>query len=189
MTTPNAEEFVQELLGSGISLSHAYDAAKAREYYLRNRELKGRKKGVAQTPAQRAAAAAAAQKAKRAKALAEHKAAEARVAELKARLAKLDKLLKELVKQAKARSGIDSKAKPTSKTPDKKAKPLTAAQKRDAAKRAKANREKDGDQSLSAEAKELEAKIKKVRERIAKMRAQIAAAKKKSKSKTARNGR
>lgn len=204
--SPDVEEFLYSLFNSDSAediLKHEYDPAKAREYYLRTRKLKGRHKGVEKPSSPRSSKPVLTAAQVRAKKAANNerlkKIAEARVNRLKARLAKLEKVLDELVKQAKARSGIDSKSKTTPKADPKNAKPLTVAQKREAAKRAKERRDKEGDPSLSAQAKELDAKIKKVRERISKMRAQIAASKKriqakaksdaKTKSKTASNGR
>lgn len=187
MTAPDVDSFVEVILsydGPLGELKHEYDPAKAKEYYLRTRELKGRKKGSVLPPSsKRVATVRPMVKSRKSNAAEIKKAAEARVAALKGRLDKLEKVLDELTKQAKARSGVNSGGKAPAKTNPKDSKPQTAAQKRDAAKKAKEYRDKndkDGDPSLAAEAKQLDAKIKKVRERIAKMKAQIANAKKKT---------
>jgi hypothetical protein len=184
----NTEEFLDFLLQEDIYLDefrHAYDPVKAREYYLRTRQLKGRKKGVVKTSS-RSSAAARAAKAKRLKA-----AAEARVFALKIRLQKLEDLLDKLTKEAKARSGVKTDSKSTSGSGSSSStdrKPLTAAQKREAAKKQAERREKERDQSLSSEAKTLEAKIERARERIENIRVRIAIAQR-STAKTTQNGR
>lgn len=186
------------------SLEHVYDPKKAHDYYLKNRDLKGRKRGAVpykaaptssphikpigkprpaakkvvprQTPAQ---AKAAAHKAHVAKV---KKEAEARVAHLQARLDQLKNMLAELTKQAKLRSGVHTETK---KSTDKKdVKPKTAQEKREAAKSAKEYREKqqkkEGDPSLSDQAKQIEKKIAEVKEKISDMKKQIAEARKKA---------
>jgi chromosome segregation ATPase len=213
VTVIDVDDFLGYILDDtpASELSHAYDPVKAREYYLKTRQLKGRLKGSPK-PVGRALTAAenvveakrsrvrriAAQKAKRAKL---KKLAEERVDKLQTRLDRLDEVLKELTKQAKARSGVKTKSTASTNSTSKSngsSKPKTASQKRDDAKRAKEQREKDGDPSLSDQAKELEAKIAKVRESITKMKEQIAEARKKAQTKkpdakkntkTASNGR
>jgi hypothetical protein len=191
MSPTDLDEFLQ---GLGVmdrpidTLLHEYDPAKAREYYLRTRELKGRavaagkaaskaSKSITVKPTVKAKTSSDSDRLK--------KIAEQRVAALKTRLDKLEKLISELVKQAKARTGADapssdasgSKSSTGAKSSSDR-KPLTAAQKREAAKKAKERREKDGDQSLSAQAKALDDKIEKAQDRIKKLKAQIAEARK-----------
>ncbi len=218
----SVDDFLGEILEDNptLDLQHAYDPVRAREYYLKTRKLKGRRKGTEKLPVGRVLSDAE-NKVERKRALARRIAAkkarnkklkeeaEARVLQLQARLDKLKDILAELTKQAKARSGIETKSTSKEKAENKKAnedrKPATAAEKKEAAKRAKeaADKKKDGDPSLSDQAKELDAKIAKVRESIAKMKEQIADAKKKAsakekagaksgakqKTKTASNGR
>ena len=125
------------------ALLHAekpYDAQKAREYYLRTRKLKGRKKGSGQpTPTGRnprgAQPKAAPHPVKPRKTKAQkQKEAEVQVAALKKRLARLKEALAELVKAAKLRSGVETKtdkakSKAQANSDAKSRKPLTARQK------------------------------------------------------------
>jgi chaperonin cofactor prefoldin len=157
-------------------LFHDYDAAKRREYYLKNRKLKGRKHGSPQI--------ATHPKKTRAQLSQEHqKRLEAQVGQLKARLEKLKAALELLVKQAKARSGVKdttskakaaerkAKATPTTaaqKKADSKPRHLTAAQKL-AEEKAQAKYRSKNEQ-LSVEVKSLTDKIKTIQERIAKMK-------------------
>lgn len=185
MRMPSQQDSAEAFVESLFELSHVYDPAKAREYYLRTRELKGRKKGsVEPTAAQRVAA-------QRAAALKRQKELAAKVFQLEARLTALKKVLSELVKQAKARSGVVTPTKKATPVPSKgNAKPLTSAQKHDAAKRSADYRKKNEPlQNASDKAKELENQIKAVTDKIVKMRKELAAAKKRTNSKTASNGR
>jgi hypothetical protein len=161
------------------TLQHAYDAAKRREYYLRTRKLKGRKKADPAIAAARRAAAKAAKVAK-------HKAMEAKVNALKARLEQLKKVLAEMVKAAQARSGGGSASKLSSAVssaakPEKKTAKQEAAAKKSAEKYAKKH-ENDPKASLSTQAKNLTAKIATIEKRIAKLRAKGLAGATKSKS-------
>lgn len=147
-------------------LLHEYDAAKRREYYLRNRNLKGRNKGSPKPAAPRKT---------RAQRQAERrKHQEAQIAALKGRLEKLRELLAIETEKAKARSGVKKSTEPTktSKHSNKEthAKKLTAMQKAEKARDEKKRREKNPDQSLDEQVKSLTEKIKTIRERIAKMR-------------------
>lgn len=164
-----------------------YDPQKAREYYLRTRELKGRKKGTAEPVGQkRIAKPKLTPQQKRA-------ATEAKVAKLKKRLEHLKKALAELVAAAKKRSGVETPtgkdAKGSSGSSDSK---MSVKQKREAAARSKAYYEKNKDkaQTPDEELKALTAKIKEIRAKIKKA---IADAKKnsrtKSQTKTAMEGR
>lgn len=158
------------------SLSHAYDAAKRREYYLRTRKLKGRQRGSQQTKHPRVKSKAEIAKERHAK-------LEDQMLTLKGRLERLQEALKILVEQAKKRSGV----KPTKQTSAKKtptsqqkadAKPqkLTTAQKKAKAEAEKKARRaqaiKDGTATngdLSAEVKSLNERIKTIQARIEKM--------------------
>ena len=145
-------------------LVHAYDAAKRREYYLRTRKLKGRTKTVKPKPPKKTRAQRQAERRRK---------LEADVAALKGRLAKLQAVLAELTKAAKARSGVKDKATPQKSTSTAKkttAQKLTPAQKTKAAKAAEEYRKKNPDKALSEDIKSLNAKIKTIQERIAKMR-------------------
>lgn len=195
------------------ALLHAdpnYDPAKAREYYLRTRQLKGRKKGIAsvtsnanladraingpragatKVPAKKGGPkklSAAGKRRLRAK-------AEARLDALQARLDQLNDLLAQLVKAAKERSGVDTEEKKTAADKAKDSKdakgtdPKSAAQKKkDAEAAAKKYAEENG--STAAKAKALEAKIAAVQDKIETARIKAAAelgVKTKSKTKKA----
>ncbi len=159
-------------LESESSLFHEYNAAKRREYYLRTRKLKGRKKGVFIDPTARRAAA-------KAKKLAAHKALQAKVDAMQARLDTLRKVLQTLVDQAQARSGGDAKSKAAveKKAADAASEPKTAKEKA-AAKKASEKYAKshpdEKSQPLSQQAKNLAEKIKTIEGRIAKLRAKNA---------------
>lgn len=157
------------------SILHAYDPVKRREYYLKNRQLKGRKHGFVKAATPRVKSKAEIAKERHAK-------LEAQVAALKGRLEKLQAALKLLVEQAKKRSGVkptdDTADKKTTadKKPDAKPKKLTPAQKKAKAEaEKKARREqaiKDGtatDSDLSEEVKYLNERIKTIQARIEKM--------------------
>lgn len=155
-------------------LEHSYDALKRREYYLKNRHLKGRKPGASSQPSTKRRAAAKPPAKTRAQRQAERRRhQEAQLALLKSRLEKLRIVLAEEVKKAQARSGgSSSKATSTQKSSqaNQPVKKLTAAEKAKAAKAAKAYRAKNKDLSLDEQVKSLTEKIKTIQERIAKMR-------------------
>lgn len=151
---------------------HEYDPLKRREYYLKNRQLKGHTPRAITTAAKPRHKAAVKPGLDRQQRQAQRRRElQAQVDALKARLKKLREALAELVKAAKARSGV--------KTPDKKdpgkpgtkkpAPKLTPGQKAEAAERAKESYEKNKDKILADEVKSLTAKIKAIQERIAKM--------------------
>lgn len=145
-------------------LVHEYDPAKRREYYLKTRQLKGRKRGTVQKPPTKTRAQRQAERRKK---------LEAEVAALKGRLEKLREALKTLTQQAKARSGVDPKSTTSKKSETKgKSSPTkkTAAQKAKDAKASKEYYEKNKDKLLEEEVQSLKAKIKTIQERIAKMR-------------------
>lgn len=197
MTSPDVLELIDRF--GKADLSHVYDPVKAREYYLRTRQLKGRQKGAKdpdptykqsklKPQSQRKPSARVSNKAKR-EAFKQETAE--RVARFKRRLERLEKVLDELVKQAKARSGVETETKKSSstktssssKSSSRDTKPKTAAQKREDAKKAAERRKKENPSGGKSEEKALEEKIHDVREKIKDMKAQIAAAKKKARSK------
>lgn len=160
------------------SLTHVYDAAKRREYYLKNRHLKGRKRGSGRTAKPRVKSRAEIAKER-------HAHLQEQVSALKGRLEKLQAALKILVEQAKKRSGVKpsktTTAKKTTASQQKSnAKPqkLTAAQKKAKAEAEKKVRREqaikngtatNGD--LSEEVKSLNERIKTIQARIEKMHA------------------
>lgn len=174
-----------------------YDPAAAREYYLRNRQLKGRQ-AAAQKPILKRGPAAAkplptkkvagkvvpikkvAKKAPPGKSAAQlRKEVDAKVASLKGRLEALQKELAALVKQAKARSGVKTPAKklPTNASASKPPSKSTSKEKAAAAKASQKYR--DGhktEKKPSEDVASLEAKIAAVKEKILEMKAQLAKA-------------
>lgn len=196
MITPE-EAVRQVLLIHGTTEADTYDPVKAREYYLRTRQLKGRGSGGGRTSTGRPSAkgeisarlarqAQAAQTQRRAKAASNRKAVEAKVAALQVRMGALQNLLKDLVAQkgeaqAKAteKAAKDSSGSKTSSgskaSTDRK--PLTAKQKSDAAKRSKEHYEENKQPAIKKlKGKELDDKITEVRSKITQMRGEIAAA-------------
>lgn len=158
------------------SLAHVYDPAKRREYYLKNRLLKGRKHGSGKVTKPRVKSRAEIAKER-------HAHLEAQVNQLKARFERLQAALKILVEQAKKRSGVESKttSKQTSTSTQQKApaKPqkLTASQKKAKAVADKKRRDQEAikngtatNSQLSNEVKSLNEKIKTIQARIEKMR-------------------
>lgn len=168
-----------------------YDPVKAREYYLRTRKLKGRKKGSSRpAPGQRVGARPPARrsggKANRSKTKSRRAELQAQKAALEKRLDRLREVLKQRVKAAKARSGASNPSKPkaaekkatkgtapeTAKdkadrnSSEKKAKPLTSGQKREKAKKAKKAYEKEHPTSLSEDVEILREQIKDIQAKI-----------------------
>lgn len=156
----------------------SYDPVKAREYYLRTRKLKGRKKAgvdeavsrIQSTP--RPAANKSRPKAKINNATKRRRQAEARVAALEQRLEHMKDLLSRLVTKAKARSGVpekktDAKKTDSKSTSSKSKEPskLTAAQKTAKAKASK----KAYDKEMASP----QAKVKQIREEMRQVQAKI----------------
>lgn len=177
-----------------------YNAAKAREYYLRNRKLKGRRPAGVEVSVGRigskseSPAEITRRKEKqnwRVKPTSKMSSKEikTRTAELKSRLEGLRKTLALLVKQAKARSGV------VEKTPEEKAKEKATATKKQSnltpqekAKAAKASKEaydKEQKKSGPNEMEDLKKKINEVCDKLTKVRAEIALAKQKTQKKNA----
>lgn len=159
MPSPEAEAFILE---HGV---RPYDAAKAHEYYMRRRQLVGRKPAAAFTPKGKPSAGAhfgpphhkktQAQKTAHQR----QKEIEAKVGLMKIRLAKLQKVLEDLTKKVKAETG-GAKAK-TDKASGKEK--LTGSEKAKAAKASKDYYEKHKkdktDSAPSSETAALEEKI------------------------------
>lgn len=159
MTSPEAEAFI---LSHGV---RPYDAVKAHEYYMRRRQLKGRRPAAAFVPKGKTSTSAQFGPPRRKKTQAEktahqrQKEIEAKVGLMKLRLAKLQKVLEDLTKKVKSETG-GSKPKTGAKTPKEK---LTASEKAKAAKASKDYYEKHKndktDSSPSSEAEALGEKI------------------------------
>lgn len=154
-----------------------YDPAKAREYYLRTRKLKGRRLGSDGQPTYKfggrteKAASPKTHPAKKKPAVSF--VTEKRIGLMKLRLAKLKETLDALLDEAKRRSGVEptkdvpSDKKVSEKPGSGKAEPTTASEKAAAAKRAKEYREKHPtEESLNEEIKRVEAQIERAKERI-----------------------
>lgn len=161
-------------------LVHEYDPVKAREYYLRTRKLKGRKKGQADESSPRAynsLESLAPQKAKHPKTIQQKKASvEQQLKQLEARLDKLNEVLKQLIEAAKARSGVEPEKKDSSKSssPTKSSdRKLTTSQKKDAAERSKEAYEKEKKSNPSQEVEAAKQKIAEVRQKILDARADL----------------
>lgn len=195
---PSAKEFINELMHFN-DFAHvlAYDPVKRHQYYLKTRELKGRQPAVAKTlvpnrnggvvgpkkPTIPSKKAPPKPPAKKAPSTSKKPSAQEQVDALKARLAKLRKVLAELVDQAQIRSGVkthDTAAQANAKQDAKKAadkkpdKPLTAKQKADARKRAAEAYAKNKTKPISQIKKELSDQIADVNAKIKAMRAKLA---------------
>ena len=176
-----------------------YDPQKAREYYLRTRELKGRQAGSKDTsagsrPAPKVnlmstptgAKTSSAPKPK-SSALEKRKATEKRIEEMKGRLEKLRKLLRELVKQAQARSGADPKDSKTKAAAG--SHKLTAKERKEAAKRQEEYRKKNPEkkETLTEQEKRLAKQIEDVNAKIADARNDLKSAIAKARKGSANN--
>lgn len=162
-----------------------YNAEQAHEYYIKNRQLKGRQPGAVKPvpkrrPVGRLAVKAAPKKvAVPKKSSAQIKAeANAAVKKLQAKLTSLQEVLAELVKQAKTRSGVTTPPKAVKKSTKTKA--PTNAQKSAAAKAAHDYYEKHKasmpDATPAEQEKALTTKIKAIEVKIKAVKAQLAAA-------------
>ena len=199
----DSEQFLSDLIQKNADaiLAHAYDPVKAREYYLKTRELKGRKGGVAPAPSKRTSlstppqrtnssmvrptAAPAVSAAKRASA--RSAATKARVQAIRGKLDKLDAAYDALVEKRAAKredsssSDKDKKSDTSEKSKDKEknsdkepAEKLTAAEKAKKAKKAREDYEsvaKDDSSSLTIE--ELDAKISKINEQRKELKSRL----------------
>jgi chromosome segregation ATPase len=169
------------------ALFHAgtYDPAKAHEYYLRNRKLKGRvsrlEDKVSSRPSStRTTSGSAGGKPNRADTKSRQAQLRAEKEALEKRLDRLRDVLKELVDAAKKRSGgnpnkkDDEKGKAPETQADKadrnkdqkKDKPETAAQKKEKAKKAKEAYEKEHPTSLSQDIDVLQSQVEDIQHKI-----------------------
>jgi hypothetical protein len=146
-----------------------YDPQKAHEDYLRRRELHPRQPGETPDPAQGNAKQTPPPKT----ATQLRQETEVRVLKLQAKLKKLKVLLDQMLKEAKARSGITTPAKSDTPT-EKEAKPLSEKDKAEAAKRSKEYYDKKKkaedpstqEQSVKDEIAKVQAKIQKIRDEL-----------------------
>lgn len=192
---------MKQITHDEVKLLHAeYDPVKAHEYYLRNRELKGKQPTVAKpTPMKRFATAQAPAPAKKTGAQYARKPllnkkpmntaqAKARVAGIQKRLGALENVLKDLMKQRAAIKPKKTAAKKTAaKKTATKAEPkrqLTSKQQSDNRERSKQYYEDHKDpakpkakDSAKDSAKELDRKIALVKDQIKKTKVELAVAK------------
>lgn len=176
-----AQEFLDNFL------AHAYDPVKAREYYLRTRQLKGRKKGLAQVPGGRepAKGLTAPPRATAVKKAAPAPKGANRMQVLNARLTRLTEILDLLdsrVAAAQARSGVEGVAKKTAaskkaaSTKTSKDKPKSASDKKADAKAAAERYEKNKTSETSKGAQAVQDEIEEVQKKIAEARDELKAA-------------
>lgn len=191
------EEILQE--HGGTRLRHFYDPSEydpqaAHDYYERHKKLKGRQPGAQKSSGGRrhSRASGLINKHGHAKVKAKspeqrRKEIEARVASLKAKLARLSQILQKLVKEAKQRSGVDTSTdtstKDTSTTKDTGPSKLTPQERKKAAERSKEYRDKHKD-TPEEQAAQLEQKIAEVTQKIKDLRAQLAEARAKTQPRT-----
>lgn len=147
-----------------------YDPVKAREYYLRTRQLKGRRRGRAEQaasprPSAKTPSSNGMRPSRRKKLLAEK-------AKLEKRLEELKNALELLVDAAKKRAGVeedkssekaDPKETAARNEKSKKDKPLTEKQKREKREAAKEQYEKEKGTSLSKNVEALRGQVQDVR--------------------------
>lgn len=172
-------------------IAHIYDPAKAREYYLRTRELTGRKKGSAIEPGGPPVGSGVASAP--AKPPAKPVVKGNRAAILKDRLGRLEEILDDLtarVEAAKARSGITTPTKKSgeadkSKDPSTSSKEKSSSQKKKDAKAAAERYEKNKTAETSKDAQAVQDEIEEVQKAIAEARAELADALAKAKQKNA----
>lgn len=183
---PSAEEFIDDFL------KHEYDPVKAREYYLRTRQLKGRRAATpfanpGRTPANSATTKDQPLPSGPKPNEPKTKTQAERVAAVQRRLDRLKAALALLVEQAKARSGVESDPEPTKKSATSKEtapeKPKSTQEKKEAADKAREARQKENPQSLTAQEQSLRAEVKQVQEQIAQARAKLQAAVERAKRK------
>ncbi|QGJ89065.1 hypothetical protein SEA_BURLEY_21 [Gordonia phage Burley] len=182
-------------------LFHEYDPVKAREYYLRTRQLKGRKPAAGKTPP-KGRGPSKAELAKRklaAKRKAERAELKKKLAELEVRVDQLNRAIKQAKVAAMRRAGNvsedtlnrmisaevkspgSSKGMKDEKEPDKKkeksSKPddKTAAEKREAAKAAKEAYEKENPDAGEDSNSDIREKVDKTAERLEKLQKRVEA--------------
>lgn len=164
-----------------------YDPVKAREYYLRNRELKGRRKGLGVTPVVKAITKVlpppvSSKKTSslppvRKTAAQKQKDAEVRIAALEVKLKRLREILANLVKASASKKAPPKVAAKTATSAGAPAKKLTPAQEAEKSRKAKLAYDKNKKETPDAKIKELDAQIKAITLKISKMKADLAAAK------------
>ena len=169
------------------NIRHEYDPVKAHLYYVRTRQLKGRRPGGTQVPSEsrqtNGRPGQATQKPTRRMAVTKHPsnasikaAADKRVLELKARLEELRTELKRLVEEAKRRSGVATPQKDDpqpkgdqTKSVSAKEKPRSQSEKDKAAKAAKEYYDKTHPEAaLRTQIADVQKKIEKKREELLK---------------------
>ena len=166
-----------------MPLEHAYDPVKRREYYERTKQLKGRRKGAFERSATPRQSAALTKGGTTSKSLTRQPSSTERLKQLQVKLDQLKKTLELLVKQAKARSGVETPTKKSASSSTTKTgssstttKKLTTSQKKDAAKRAEEYRKKSDNGpaqkalALKKQIAETQKKIEKAKEQLAKAR-------------------
>jgi hypothetical protein len=169
------------VLVEDIILAHArtpYDPVKRREYYLRTRQLKGRGPGGTINGLGKPSGIKEGPKSEP-----RSSAIEARVSELQKRLIKLKVLLRQLVEDAKRRSGVEIKKDSATTNTDttgsnKKTEPQTktVSQKKEAAKKSKEYYDKNVKKvSLSTSEKRLKDQIADTERTIMKIREDLKA--------------
>ena len=180
---------VEAFIGNYLSHAGDYDPAKARDYYLRTRKLKGRKKGSVDVPSGDRPSSSAGGPGPRGRPTASvlnvsqknQAAAAERVANITARLTKLQGVLSKLLEDAGSSSSTSkeqSKSEDSKKSTEKKTdeKPLTAKEKADARDRAAKSYEKNKESSKEASgmtSEERDKKVAQVRAQIADIRAKL----------------
>lgn len=175
----------KELLQDFLEHAGDYDPAKAHEYYVRTRRLKGRKPGAGGDGGRRSPPTPDTPSGK--SPATKTKTQEERVAAVQRRLDRLKEVLDRLVEEAKVRSGVEPESDSSKKsessdstTPDK---PKTRQQQKKDAEAAKERRQKEDPQSLSAQERTLRAEVEATQKKIADIREQLRAAVEKARGK------
>ena len=196
--TQSPEEFIDNFLQHELP----YDSRAAHEYYLQNRELKGRQPAAQTVSTSRRPAAQKGAKARPkgkgvalkgkhvngAKAISQVRqaAVNGRVASLQARLSELEGVLQDLLDKAKTKEDKKSSDKNSDQTAKQKqaaadsSKDYAEKNKAEIAKKAKEKREENPDANLS---------IDEVRAKIAKIKSQLKAAIEQGRSKSSNNSK
>lgn len=186
---------VLEFIEHAIS-PQRYDPAKARDYYLRTRKLKGRQPAASKSSSSRSSAKAQPLKTSNKKmkkvsvpSKAMQSNAALRVTSIKKKLAKLKSLLAKLIQKAKnSDKGSTDKSKKdsgeSSAKSRKESSDLTTTQKNEKAKKARDDYEKVDKKPGDSESrnKDIDAQIKDVRAQIAKIQKELKAATAKARS-------
>jgi len=187
MTTPDNRASVEAFLAH--ITDPGYNAAERHAYYLRTRQLKGRKAAAPKSTTSRSSHRAVAKPVVKKsgaqfgkKTAYGRAAAQAQVAAIEGRLGTLRKVLQDLLSQSKEKPKSKDKSSSSSKSSGSNSKrDLTPKQKADQAKRSKEFYDKHKELKPKAEGKTVEEKIKNVRAQIKQMQSELAAAKAKLK--------